>query len=72
MADHVYKHIRLTGSSTASVEEAIQNAIDRASESVENLRWFEVKETRGHIEDGEVKHFQVTIEVGFTLEETVG
>ncbi|HHP7239180.1 dodecin [Longibacter sp.] len=72
MADHVYKHIRLTGSSTVSIEEAIQNAIDRAEDSVENLRWFEVKDTRGHIEEGTVKHWQVTIEVGFTLKETVG
>ena len=72
MSDHVYKHIRLTGSSTESIEDAIQNAVDRAGDSLDNLRWFEVVETRGHIEEGSVQHWQVTIEIGFTLEETIG
>lgn len=72
MADHVYKHIRLTGSSTESMEEAVENAVDRASETVDNMRWFKVVETRGHIKEGGIKHWQVTVEIGFTLEETIG
>ena len=69
MPDHVYKKIELTGSSTVSVEDAIRNAIRRASKSVHHMRWFEVSETRGHVENGEVAHWQVTVKVGFTLEE---
>lgn len=69
MTDHVYKQIRLTGSSTQSSDDAIKNAIAKASESLKNLRWFEVIDTRGHIENGKVQHWQVTIEVGFTLED---
>lgn len=69
MSDHVYKKIELTGSSTVSVEDAIRNAIRRASKSIHNMRWFEVTETRGHIDNGEVAHWQVTLKVGFTLEE---
>jgi hypothetical protein len=72
MSDHVYKHLRLTGSSPNSIEEAVQNAISRADETLDNLRWFEVVETRGHLEDGEIAHWQVTVEIGFTLEATVG
>jgi flavin-binding protein dodecin len=68
MADHVYKTIELVGSSTASVEQAVQTAIRKASETVRNLRWFEVLETRGQIVDGEVAHWQVTVKIGFTLE----
>ena len=68
MTDHVYKQIRLTGSSTESSDHAIKNAISKASETLKNLRWFEVIDTRGHIENGEVQHWQVTIEVGFTLD----
>ena len=68
MPDHVYKTIELVGSSTSSVEDAIRNAVARASESLRNLRWFEVTETRGHIEGGEVAHWQVTLKIGFTLE----
>ena len=70
MADHVYKTIELVGSSTAGVEDAVQKAIAKASETVRNLRWFEVLETRGHIDGGRVAHWQVTLKVGFTLEET--
>lgn len=66
--DHVYKKIELTGSSTTSIEDAIQNAVSKAAESLHNLRWFEVVETRGHIEDGAVAHYQVTIKIGFTLD----
>lgn len=68
MSHHVYKHIELTGSSETSIEDAIQRAISRASESVHNLRWFEVIDTRGHIEHGRVAHWQVTLKVGFTLD----
>jgi flavin-binding protein dodecin len=69
MTDHVYKQIRLTGSSTESSDQAVKNAISKAAETLKNLRWFEVVDTRGHIEDGQVQHWQVTIEVGFTLED---
>lgn len=65
---HTYKHIEFTGSSPAGIEEAVQNALAKAAETVKNMRWFEVTDTRGHIEDGQVAHWQVTIKVGFTLE----
>ena len=67
MSDHVYKIVELVGSSPISIEDAIQSAIARASSTVENIRWFEVLETRGHVEDGKVLHYQVTLKVGFTL-----
>jgi flavin-binding protein dodecin len=68
MPDHVYKTIELVGSSTSGVEGAIRNAVAKASQTLRNLRWFEVIETRGHIEGGEVAHWQVTLKLGFTLE----
>jgi dodecin len=68
MPDHVYKTIELVGSSTKGMEDAVQKAIAKASETVRNLRWFQVLETRGHIEGGRVAHWQVTLKVGFTLE----
>lgn len=68
MPDHVYKSIELIGSSTKGVEDAISNAIAKASETLRNLRWFEVVETRGHIEGDRVAHWQVTLKIGFTLE----
>jgi dodecin len=68
VSDHVYKKIELTGSSTANIDDAIRNAIAKAGESLHNLRWFEVTEIRGHIEDGAVAHFQVTVKVGFTVD----
>lgn len=68
MTDNVYKQIELTGSSQDSIEDAISNAISKASETIRNLRWFKVVDTRGHIEDGAVQHWQVTIKVGFTME----
>lgn len=68
MSDHVYKHIQLTGSSSEGIEGAVANAIERASSTVKNMRWFQVMDTRGHIEDGSIVHWQVTIEVGFTLD----
>jgi flavin-binding protein dodecin len=69
MPQHVYKSLELTGSSTESVEDAVRGAIQRASKTVHNLRWFQVQEIRGHIEDQQVAHWQVTMKVGFTLEE---
>lgn len=69
--DHIYKKIEIVGSSTNSVEEAIQNAIALASKTIKNLGWFEVVETRGHIKDGKVGHYQVTLKIGFTLEESM-
>jgi dodecin len=68
VSDHVYKKIELTGSSSASIDDAIRNAIAKAGESLHNLRWFEVTEIRGHIEEGAVAHFQVTVKVGFTVD----
>lgn len=68
MSDHVYKTVELTGSSTQSIEDAIQRAVGKASETMRNLRWFEVGDTRGHIEDGAIAHYQVTIKVGFTVD----
>ena len=67
--DHVYKSIELTGSSEAGVEDAIRKAIAKASKSLHSLRWFEVKQVRGNIENGAVAHYQVTLKVGFTLDE---
>ncbi len=69
MSEHVYKSIELTGSSTQSIEHAIENAISRASKTLHGLRWFEVVDTRGHIVDGKVAHWQVTLKIGFALEE---
>lgn len=69
MSDHTYKKIELTGSSKISMQEAIENAISKASQSIHDMRWFEVIETRGHIDAGKIAHWQVTIKVGFTLDE---
>jgi flavin-binding protein dodecin len=68
MNDHVYKQLELTGSSTESIEGAVSRAIAKAHETVRNIQWFTVTETRGHVADGKVAHWQVTIKVGFTLE----
>lgn len=68
MSNHVYKTLELTGSSPSGVEDAVNTAIAKAAESVRNMQWFEVVETRGHIQDGKVAHWQVTLKVGFTLE----
>ncbi len=68
MSDNVYKVIQLVGSSATGIEDAIENAIARASETVREIRWFEVVETRGHVENGRVAHYQVTLKIGFTLE----
>ncbi len=69
MSDHVYKLLELTGSSKTSVDDAVRNAIAKASKTIRNMHWFHVTETRGHIADGKVAHWQVTLKVGFTLEE---
>lgn len=69
MTDHIYKQTELTGSSTSSIEDAVQKAVERAAKTVRNMRWFEVTDMRGHIEDGRIAHWQVTIKIGFTLDE---
>lgn len=68
MSDHVYKKVELVGSSKSSIEDAIQNAVSRAAQTMKNLDWFEVVETRGHIENGMVAHYQVVVKVGFRIE----
>jgi dodecin len=68
MSDHVYKSIELTGSSPQGVQEAINNAVAKASKTLHNLRWFQVIDTRGEIEGAKVAHWQVTVKVGFTLD----
>ena len=67
MSDHVYKIVELVGSSPTSIEDAIQTAIARAASTIDNIRWFEVTNTRGHVEGGKVSHYQVTIKIGFTV-----
>lgn len=69
MNDHVYKSLELTGSSRTSSDDAIRTAIERASLSMRNIRWFEVVQTRGQVENGKVAYWQVTLKVGFTLDE---
>lgn len=69
MSSNVYKVVEIVGSSPESIAEAIKNGIARASESIRHIGWFEVVNTRGHVENGEIKHFQVTMKVGFTLED---
>lgn len=68
MSDHVYKVVELVGSSKDGIEDAIQTAIKRADATLRNLRWFEVIQTRGHVENGQVSHYQVVLKAGFTLE----
>ena len=68
MTNHVYKVIEIFGSSETSIEEAIKSAIAQANKTIRNMDWFEVVQTRGHIENGKVGHFQVTLKIGFTLE----
>ena len=69
MNDHVYKKVEIVGSSAVSSDDAVRNALARARKSVRNMDWFEVVETRGHIVDGAVGHWQVTVKIGFRLEE---
>jgi flavin-binding protein dodecin len=66
--DNVYKTTEIVGSSADGVEAAVRGAIDKASRSLRHMRWFEVSEIRGHIEDGGVAHWQVTVKIGFTME----
>jgi flavin-binding protein dodecin len=68
MSDHIYKKIELVGSSPNGIEDAVKNALTRAEKTIRNMRWFEVVETRGEIENGKVNHWQVTLKVGFTLD----
>jgi dodecin len=68
MSEHVYKSLELTGSSKTSIDDAVKNAISRASKTIRNMRWFQVTDTRGYIENGQVAYWQVTIKIGFTLE----
>ena len=68
MSDHVYKSVEITGFYTDGVTEAIDRAVGKASETLRNLDWFEVVNVRGHIEDGRVSHYQVTLKIGFRLE----
>lgn len=69
MSNHVYKMIELTGSSEKGIEDAVQNAVTKAAQTVRNMRWLQVIETRGHIDNGQVQHWQVTIKIGFTMED---
>lgn len=69
MSDHIYKKIELVGSSREGIEQAVHNAVERAGKTLRQMRWFEVTETRGHIVEGKIDHWQVTIKAGFTLEE---
>jgi flavin-binding protein dodecin len=69
MSNHVYKKVELVGSSPKSIEAAVENALARAKKTIRNMRWLEVTETRGHIQDGKIDHWQVALIVGFTLED---
>jgi flavin-binding protein dodecin len=68
MSDNVYKVIEIVGSSASSIEDAIQGAVARAASTIHDIRWFEVVETRGHVEGGRIAHYQVTLKIGFTLD----
>ncbi len=68
MNDHVYKIVDVVGSSSESSDQAIRNAVQKAAETLEHIGWFQVVETRGHIENGQVAHFQVTVKIGFRLD----
>jgi len=68
MNDHIYKKIELVGSSPIGIEDAVNNAVTRAAKTIRHMRWFEVSEMRGHIEDNKIAHWQVTVKIGFTLD----
>ncbi|OGB11009.1 MAG: hypothetical protein A3E79_00700 [Burkholderiales bacterium RIFCSPHIGHO2_12_FULL_61_11] len=68
MSNHVYKLLELTGSSSVSIEDAVSTAITKAHETVRNIHWFTITETRGHVVDGKVAHWQVSLKIGFTLD----
>jgi len=69
MKDHVYKLVELTGTSTTSIEDAVAKAIKRAHKTLKNLCWFQVVDTRGNIDKGQVQHWQVTIKIGFVVKD---
>lgn len=69
MPDHIYKHIQITGSSETSSDEAIRRAIEKASATIREIGWFKVIETRGHVVNGKVAHWQVTLDIGFTIDD---
>jgi flavin-binding protein dodecin len=69
MDDHVYRVIENAGSSTKSIDDAIQSAVARASKTLRHLRWFEVIQTRGHLDEGKIQHYQVTLKIGFTIDD---
>jgi hypothetical protein len=69
MTEHVYKLLELTGSSSKSSDDAVQNAIAKAGKTMRNMHWFQVMETRGHVDGGKIAHWQVTVKIGFTLED---
>jgi flavin-binding protein dodecin len=69
MDDHVYRVIEIAGSSTKSIDDAIQSAVARASKTLRHLRWFEVIQTRGHLDEGKIEHYQVTLKIGFTIDD---
>ena len=68
MSEHVYKALELTGSSPTSSDDAVRVALAKASESIRDIRWFEVLDTRGHVKDGKIAHWQVTVKIGFTVD----
>ena len=68
MSDHVYKKVEITGSSSLNMEDAIKNAVSKCSSTINHMDWFEVLDTRGHIKDGKVAHWQVTLKIGFRLD----
>lgn len=69
MANHVYKTIEITGSSTNGIEDAVETAIAKTTKTVHNVRWFEVTDTRGYVENNKIAHWQVTLKIGFTLDD---
>jgi dodecin len=69
MSDHIYKKIELVGTSPTSIEEAVKNAVAKAAESVRNIRWVEIQETRCHVENQKIMYWQVAVKIGFTLDE---
>jgi len=69
MDDHVYRVIEITGSSEKSISDAIEMAVSRASKTLRHLRWFEVTQMRGHLDGGKIQHYQVTLQIGFTIED---
>lgn len=67
-SEHIYKTVEVTGSSEVSIEDAITRAVERAAKTIDHLRWFEMTNVRGHLADGKLAHWQVTVKIGFTLD----